>query len=284
MLTPAVTVVLLPRPRGGPLARSIDDAAAQRGVDVEIVGPAGDPRVRGLDVAPRAHPAELLGAALASAGGAWIAFLEAGDRWHPDHLSATVQAATRSPARWAYGGALLLDAAGEVIGRRAAASPEGLRQRLAQANVIGGASSVVCRRELLDERTFDRRLSALVLWAAWIGLAAEPAVACPEPLVAERWEEDRAVLDAEATLRDLHLMRSERTIEPSAHAPLTELAARFAQLGHRRDAARLYARASLGRRSPADAARAVRALRDRGRVSAPIDAPDWLRPGASAAA
>jgi hypothetical protein len=63
-----------------------------------------------------------------------------------------------------------------------------------------------------------------------------------------------------------------------------ELARRFGQLGHRRDAARLHARAALQRRSPGDAVRALRALRSRGTVSPAIETPDWLRSKAPAPA
>jgi hypothetical protein len=263
---PAITVVLLPRARGGPLARSLDDARAQRRVRAEVTG----------DHDPRTHPADALDAALAQTESDWIAFLEGGDRWHPDHLATTVEAVARAGASWGHGAAILLGARGEAIGRREAAAVRGLDERLRERNVVGGASSVVCRRELLAaRRPFDRRLTALVLWAAWIVLAGEPSAGCSEPLVAERHEEDRAVLDAREALRDLRMLRADGAIGPDAHA---ELAARLERLGHGREAARLYARSAFVRRRPGDVVRARRALSARGALSPAVAAPEWLRP------
>jgi hypothetical protein len=272
---PAVIVVLLPRARGGPLVRSIDDAAAQRDVDVELLGPSADPRVRTLDVAVSAHPADVLDAALVAAhGGDWVAFLEGGDRWHPEHLTTAIGRATHASAQWAHGAAVLLGAAGEVAGQRGPAPTRCLRARLRHADVIGGASSVVCRRGLLERRRpFDRRLSALVLWSAWIALAEEQSAGCTEALVAERWDEDRAVLDARTAMRDMRVMLSEGSLHPAACG---RLARRYEQLGHGRGAARLHLLAATTGRHPRGVLRAARALRARGQTTRAVGAPAWL--------
>ena len=274
----AVSVVLLPRPRGGPVARSIEDATAQRGVDVQVLATSADPRVQQLDLPGRPHPAEVLEAALATGGAEWFAFLEGGDRWHPEHLSAMIGLAEAADASWAHGAAILLGTRGEVIGLREPAALPGLPSRLRRGNVIGGASSVVCRRELLlERRPFDMRLSALVMWAAWIALADAPSVACSAALVAERYEDDRAMVDANALTHEARLLRVEGLVDLADVQPLSDMGERFERLGHGRDAARLHARAALATRDPRYAVRAARALRSRGRVEAPVEAPDWLR-------
>ena len=274
---PAVSVVLLPRARGGPVSRSIEDAMAQRGVETEVIGPAVHDRVRLLDQPMSAHPADVVDAALAVAGADWIAFLEVGDRWHPDHLADAIARMDSAGASWFYGAAFLLDAQGVPVAMRPAPTPTDLRAQLRRGDVIGGASSVVCRRDLLTERRpFDRRLSALVLWNAWLALADDPAADSPEPYVAERYEDARAVLDVKAAVRDIQLLRAEGLLDPSDPRPLTELGRRLTHLGHARDAAKLHARAAIVRRDPRAAVRAVHALRSRGDTRLPLATPDWL--------
>src|SRR3954467_15022120 len=112
----AVSVVLLPRARGGPVSRSIEDAMAQRGVETEVIGPVVYERVHPLDQPMSAHPADIVDAALAGARANWIAFLEGGDRWHPDHLADAIARADSVGADWVYGTAFLLDAQGAPVG------------------------------------------------------------------------------------------------------------------------------------------------------------------------
>jgi hypothetical protein len=273
-----VSVVLLPRPRGGPVSRSIEDATAQRGVEADVLGPTDHTAVRRLDVGFDAHPADVLGAALAMTDATWIAFIEWGDRWHPDHLRTAIDLAEAKGASWAYCAATLLGADGAVVGRREAAPEPTLRMRLRHVNVIGGATSVVCRREVLTAgRPLDRRLSALVLWAAWIELARLPSAAGRDALVAERWDEDRSVLAADATRREVALLHAEGMLQAHDGHPFVDLGDRFAELGHARDAARLHALSAFAGKDPRGLPRAAGALRRRNETRPALPVPEWLR-------
>ena len=250
---------------------------AQRGVETQVLGPAVHDRIQLLDLPMSAHPADLMDAALAVADSDWIAFLEVGDRWHQDHLAGAIRQGSSAGASWVYGAAFLLDAQGVPVGIREAPSPTALKDLLRKEDVVGGASSVVCRRELLTERRpFDRRLSALVLWNAWLLLADDPAAACAEPRVAERYDDARAVLDIRAAVRDIALLRAEDRLDRSDAFPLIELADRVAQLGYARHAAGLYAQAAVVRRDVRAAVKAAGALRARGETRPPLAAPEWL--------
>jgi glycosyltransferase involved in cell wall biosynthesis len=263
---PDVTIVLLDaRDRAG-LARATSDARAQRGVIAEVVTASDGSLPDRCDAAVRA------------ARGRWVAFLEAGDRWHPDRLQALVGAAEARDAAWAYGARILLGAGDRVIGVALAPDPDGLAERLRGGNVVGGPSSVLCRRELLSTQApFDPRLQVLTFWRAWLALAGGgiPA-ACPEPLCAERLEHGDLLRDPRRGLEELRLLEDEGLLAVAAVWQERRLAAELVELGRRGAAAATLTACALKHRRPQDLLRAARAAyappaRDRGYLR-----PAWL--------
>jgi hypothetical protein len=189
---PRVSVVVLGAATADDaLRRSLDDALAQRDVELEILlpgdaGAAGDGRVVALD-APAAAPAAVVVAAALAAGCApWVAFLAAGDRWHPEHVRRGLAAIAARAADWSYASRVLLDRAGGVRGLALAERPEQVAAALRHRDAVGGPSSVLCRTAVLaQDRPFESGLRGDPYRPAWQVLARRPAAACPEVLVAE---------------------------------------------------------------------------------------------------
>jgi hypothetical protein len=289
-LPESVTVVVLPTLGGGSVRRSVREALGQRDVQVDVLVPGGamdetDRRVRALPVAEQAHPAVLLDAAIAAGCARWLAFLEVGARWHPDHLRHGLTAAEEVGADWSYGGRVLVDRLGEVVGVALAERPAHVAAALRTRNAVGGPSSVMCRTAVAaEERPFDQRLHALVHWAAWEVLARRPAAACTGLLVAECSETQRPLLEPRTAFSELEQLRREGRLARDAPAVL-ELADALRALGHRRAAAAGYARSAVGHRRPQDLVRSACALAEfrparAGHAPPRYEAPRWLTGGA----
>jgi Glycosyl transferase family 2 len=263
-----VTIVLLPFGDAADLARSASDALAQRDVTTEVLS-------RGTGA-----PAAVCSAAVRKARATWIAFLEAGDRWHADRLRTMVDAAEERGAAWAYGARVLLGGEDRVVGMALAENPVGVADRLRERNVVGGPSCVLCRRELLaNAEPFDARLSALTFWRAWLALAElEAPTACAEPLVAERV--DREMLASpRRSLSELRLLRDEGVVRVNEARQKLRLARELRRRGRRRAAAATFLACAVDHRRPQDLLRAAAtALSGPARVHG-YARPTWLDDG-----
>lgn len=220
-------MVIPTRNRRTLLRRTISTVLAQVGVDLEIIvvdegstdDTAGmleglaDPRIR------RVHHEAPRGVSLARnagiqrARGEWIAFLDDDDLWAPEKLAAQRAAAATHGRLWAYSGSVAVDAETlRVISGSPPPHPDRVVERLPWRNtVVGGASSVMVRRELLRRTgAFDPRLRHMADWDLWIRLAqagGAPAVV-PRPLLAYVQHAGNASIDTTGMLTELSIMEN----------------------------------------------------------------------------
>jgi hypothetical protein len=277
-----VTIVLLALDDETGLARSAQDALAQRGLEVEVLSlssrmSVNDRRLRTVEVPAPIRRADLYRLAVEAARGDWVTFLQEGDRWHPDRTRSMIDAIEERRAAWGYGARILLEPKNSVAGIALAEDPSGVAGRLQEANVIGGPSSMLCRRDcLLADGVLDARFEALTFWRTWLGLAAlgRPAV-CTEPLVAERLDRAEMLLLPRRSLPELRLLNREGYARADETGQALQLATALRRYGPRRPASSAVLGAMLEHRRLRDLPRAVAALR----TPRPLDAyakPDWI--------
>ncbi|SRR5579871_619518 len=280
-----VSVVLPSFNRTGYLARAIESVLSQSTTDLELLiaddGSAaetrdylrglGDRRVQILWLAHSGLPSRARNAALASASGRYVAFLDSDDVWHPMKLQRQLEAIERTAARWSFVLADRIDASGQPLAPPAAVPTprEGwvfddlLRQRFTIP-----MPSVLAERTLLAEiGGFDESLP----FAEWHDLALRLALAAPVALAGERLCSIRAhgehySADRAAALRSwiaLHEKMAVRAPTPALRRVAKDL---------RADAALRLAGAHLaaGRRGAA-----LRALGDSARTGWRL--PRWWR-------
>ena len=196
--------------------RSTQEALGQRGVEIEVLSLASRPgvtksRLRSIDVPAGLGSADHFRIAAEAARGAWITFLQEGDRWHPDRTRRMLGRIEERRAAWGYGARILLEPEDAVVGIALAEDPNTVADRLRAANVIGGPSAVVCHRSLLlIDDALDARFEALASWRTWLRLAELGApAACAEPLVAERVDRGEMLRLPRRSLAELRLLNLE---------------------------------------------------------------------------
>jgi Glycosyl transferase family 2 len=279
-----VTIVLLALGTETDLMRSADDALAQRGLEIEVLSLASrpgvtDPRLRSVDVPAALGRVARLRSVAEAARGAWITFLQAGDRWHPDRTRRMIGAIDERRAAWGYSARILLEPEDRVVGIALAEDPSTVADRLRSANVIGGPSAVVCRRALLlADDAVDARFEALACWRSWLGLVGlGPPAACAEPLVAERVDRAEMLRLPRRSLAELRVLNREGRTRADEGQQTLELVSALRRYGARRTAAAIGGRAALERGRLRELPRVVAALRD----PKPLDAfaaPGWIDP------
>ena len=201
MADPEVTVVIPTRDRWPRLEPTLRGALRQEEVSLEVVvvddgsvdeTPARlaemkDPRLRVLRHDSSRGVAAARNAALATARGAWIAFLDDDDLWAPAKLRMQLAAAAKAEAAWVYSAAIVLDERLSVVEVYEPPPSAELADMLLAYNAVpAGASNVVARADAIREvGGYDETLSQLADWDLWIrlALAGAPAV-CEEPLMA----------------------------------------------------------------------------------------------------
>jgi glycosyltransferase involved in cell wall biosynthesis len=201
MAVPEVTVVIPTRDRWPRLEPTLRGALRQEDVSLEVVvvddgsvdeTPARlaemkDPRLRVLRHDSSRGVAAARNAALATARGDWIAFLDDDDLWAPAKLRKQLSAAGEAQATWVYSGAIVLDERLTVLDVYEAPTPAELADMLLAYNAVpAGASNVMARADAIRAvGGYDETLSQLADWDLWIRLAlAGPPAACQEPLMA----------------------------------------------------------------------------------------------------
>jgi glycosyltransferase involved in cell wall biosynthesis len=156
-------------------------------------------------------------AGIREARGAYVAFLDADDRWLPDKLKRQVAWMREHPrAVFCSTAARVVDARGETTGewRCGGCTGSTLEAIFAtNAHVAGSGSAVLARREvLLASGGFDESLPSLEDIDMWMRLAARGDFGClPEPLavVEKRADSMSRNLDVmrEAAIRVMHKNR-----------------------------------------------------------------------------
>lgn len=222
---PEVSVVIPTCNRAGLLPAAIGSVLRQTFQDFEILvvddcsadaTPAvverfADPRIRFLR-----HPARRGGGAarntgIAHARGAYVAFLDDDDEWHPDKLERQMEVMRRGePAAGAvYCGYRIVErGTGREQGRMTPKTAGDLSAELMSRNPIGGTSCMLVRRECLDKAGgFDERLPSFQDRDLWIRLARETRFAyVPEPLLDYYVHEKKVWTNPDALLKGLEIM------------------------------------------------------------------------------
>lgn len=177
-----------------------------------------DPRVRVLWMAHSGKPAVILNAALQSACGEYVAFLDSDDMWQPRKLELQVASLRRQPTRRCCTGFALVDAAGRPLAAPRSSNwpaPSGwVRERLLTDAVVAMPSVIVARELLEQVGPLDEELVMCYDDDLWLRLAAAGELdGINEPLTAVRrhaahagsdiiaWRDRRRVV--EKTLRNI---------------------------------------------------------------------------------
>jgi glycosyltransferase involved in cell wall biosynthesis len=307
MTAPRVSVVMPTRDRWPMLDQALQSVLSQEGVELEaiVVDEAssdgtpeqltaiGDERITLIRNRTPTGPANARNAAIRSARGEWIAFLDDDDLWAPGKLRIQLERAERGGHGMSYTGRIEVDDRLVPLRTRAAADPRGLDEKLLAGNPIGGPSSVVLRREVLDRvGEFDDRLPPLEDWDLWIRASRETTWdACPELLIAYRFHAaNLSTTAAERISRSYDVLAQKHRdiaratgIDFGSDWYVRWAAGQELAGGHRLRAARAYLRTAARSRRPRDFAAALAALAGgrlerlgRGAEARVVTAPDWL--------
>ncbi|HTL92948.1 MAG TPA: glycosyltransferase family A protein [Steroidobacteraceae bacterium] len=193
-----------------------------------------DRRVRVLWMAHSGKPAVMLNAALQSACGEYVAFLDSDDMWQPRKLELQVASLRRQPTRrWGCTGFALVDAAGRPLAAPRSSNcpaPSGwVRERLLTDAVVAMPSVIAARGLLEQVGPLDEELVMCYDDELWLRLAAASELdAIDEPLTLVRrhaahagsdiiaWRDRRRVV--EKTLRNIEdahfaaILREQRAV------------------------------------------------------------------------
>jgi glycosyltransferase involved in cell wall biosynthesis len=139
------------------------------------------PNVKVVRLAHTGRPAMVRNAALRSAGGEFIAFIDSDDLWLPQKLRAQIDSLRAHPARqWSYTRFAIVDRSGRRSGGRqdCGAAPSGwLLEDILRGSTVIALPSVVVARRLLDELgPFDEELVMCEDDELWLRLAAHSEI------------------------------------------------------------------------------------------------------------
>ena len=295
------------RNRWAMLEQALHSALGQEAVEVEVIvvdeassdGTSerlerfGDDRVSFVRHDTPRGPAAARNAAIERARGEWIAFLDDDDLWAPGKLRTQLARAAAGGHGMSYTGRIEVDDRLVALRTRRAADARDLAGKLLSNNTIGGPSSVILERDLLERiGGFDERLPPLEDWDLWIRAAAETTPdACSELLIAYRFHPENLMTTAAERISRSFGLLGDKHREAAAAAGVDFGAAWFGRwkasrelaAGHRVRAARAYLRSAARAGQPRDLAGAVAALAG-GRLerlgrtaeARTVAPPDWL--------
>src|SRR5579863_434772 len=244
---PAVTVVLPTFNRLRFLRPAIDCVYAQTFTDWELViaddgseletrqylqSLATRPRVTVVWLQHTGRPAIVRNAALARAGGEYVAFLDSDDLWAPTKLGRQIETLRARPnCRWSYTAFLGVDAYGNPL-------PEEARRPwwvpyegdIFEQVVTGRASirtpSVLATRQLIAQAGgFDEAMQSAEDYDLWMRLALNSEVAIvDEPLVYVRYHDENHTREWQSAYagRDRSLSRGQRLVDSGRRSLLRE--------------------------------------------------------------
>lgn len=222
-MNPDITAVVPTHNRRDLLRLTLRTILAQRDVDLqvvvvddgstdgtsEMVSRFEDRRVRlirherasGVSIA-RNHGA-------AEARGAWLAFCDDDDLWAPGKLTHQLAAASETDRKWAYAGAVRIDAQHRIMSAALPPPPEQVVESLPSWNVMpGGSSNVIVRTDLFASvGGWDPALVNLADWDLWARFARRGPPACVNaPLVGYRIHLGNASANTKLILREARLL------------------------------------------------------------------------------
>ena len=188
---------------------------------VRMVQQLGDDRITVVTSERNNGVAEARNRGIEQSNGDWVAFCDDDDLWNSDKLAQQIQITQRSGRRWSFCFAIDVDDDLRYIstqGRDPGSDP--YRRLLFGDNIVpGGCSTVVVRRDLLDEiGGFDHRLSMLADLDLWIRLASKgPPAVSPYHHVAYVHHGQQMSLDMRRVRTELALMRSKNSAPRSGY-------------------------------------------------------------------
>jgi hypothetical protein len=164
-------------------APSLRSALAQEGVDVELVvvnrlGPERppeslpelrDPRVAVLSNAGLAGLTADRNRGLRAARAKWVAFLDEGDLWAPEHVAGLAGACAAAGADFGWSASWVLGEDRQIHGYRATPHPAELAAAVLSGAHVPSPSVVIANRTLVRRGGgFDEWLGPLAAWDLWI--------------------------------------------------------------------------------------------------------------------
>ena len=305
MPVPQVSVIIPTRNRHVWLARALRSVHGQTGVSCEVIvvddgSTPPVPEQEGISVIRREDPGNVAAArnlGLQASTAPWVAFLDDDDLWSPTKLAAQVAAANAAGADAVYGSAIVVDAAGAVLGMDdGVAWSDDVIVALLRANVVpGGCSNLIARRATVaGVGGFDPTFSILADWDLHIRLAQAGRITrISDAVVAYTVHGGNLHRDASAAAGERERLEHKHATAYSAHRvavdPAWWLGWQLGVLladGRGRAAAAVATRLGLRQRDPRKLAlgaalvvggrRAARTLRKRARNGSPVAAPGWL--------
>jgi glycosyltransferase involved in cell wall biosynthesis len=261
---PDISVVVPTRNRARLVLTAVRSVLAQRDADFEVVvvdDASIDDTVKlltdldspSMRVVCHAHPQRVSVArnrGIAEARGTWVAFLDDDDVWAPNKLSLQLAEAERTRRRWAFTGAVTVDAQLRAVAAESPNSPEQVVTDLARYNAVPvGASNVAVRADVLAATGgFDPGLRHMADWDLWIRLALTGLPATVDrPLVGYRLHAGNATndsaFDSGEVLAELATIETRHRIRADRAAVERWIGAACLRAGQRRAAMRAYGRA-----------------------------------------
>ncbi len=238
------------------LARAVESASAQDGVEVEVIviddaseqpAPA-QPGVRVIRRDRSGGPAVARNAGLSQAQGDWIAFLDDDDEWAPGKLAVQLSALDATDSEWAWCATRVVGEDHTQLWVHDSPPAEQIVELLRLRNAIpGSASSVVARSGLLRGLGgFDEGLDHLADWDLWMRMAAvAPGASVDQVLVTQRLHRGGMhARDADGARAEFDRFRAKHP-EVSARDFTFWLAAAYRRGGRPVRALRAYATARL---------------------------------------
>ncbi|MFL5907144.1 MAG: glycosyltransferase family 2 protein [Solirubrobacterales bacterium] len=283
-MAPQVSVVLPTHNRSSMLRQALRCALDQEGVDLEVIvvddGSTDDtPEVleriedERLRVIRHERPqgvSNARNAAIESATGEWIAFLDDDDLWAPGKLRAQLSECAEQSHSVCFSTVVHLAEGGSVQRIAHVQGDRDMPRELLVNNPVGGPSAALIRADVLERvGGFDVRLSAMADWDLWIRATRTGTVGvADEPLVAYRHHEQSMTQSEAAEMMSQFELLREKHGQEAIDAGLEFgsewhrrwVAAQDLASGHRLRAAAGWLRSAISTRTPRDVLRAVGAL------------------------
>lgn len=217
--SPLVSVVIPTYNRAAMLGESLTSVLAQshRNLEVivvdddssddteEVVAAIKDSRLRFVrHDANRGAPAAR-NTGIEHSHGEYIAFLDSDDRWEVSKIERQLQCFAESSLETAlvYTGLQKVDSKGRVLAYRQPTHRGKLYRRLLTENVVGSTSTVMIKKEALQEvGGFDPELPARQDLELWLRIAKSYSIECvPDPLVVYRVHDASISADSDKRIR-----------------------------------------------------------------------------------